>query len=121
MGRIIGLTGQSGSGKTSLANQLRIDNTVILDGDRMRNRISNELGFSAKDRRAHNLRVAEMTKELEEQGFNVIVSLICPYKDLRDEVQKITGCKFIYLKGGKKHPDYPYEYEHDKIYWQQAK
>ena len=56
-----------------------------------------------------NLRVARLAKTLDLQGFDVIVSTICPYKDLREEVQKITGCRFIYLDGGRSGVQYPYE------------
>jgi len=114
---IIWISGNSGSGKTTLANQLKDRNTVVLDGDRMRATISTQAGFSKEDRQKHNLRVARLAKEISEQGFRVIVSLICPYIELRNQVQEITNCKFIYLAGGKKHKNFPYEYEKDKLYW----
>jgi len=39
----------------------------------------------------------------------VIVATICPYRDLRGRVQEITGCRFVYVEGGKKGKEYPYE------------
>ena len=113
---ILWITGQSGSGKTTLAEYFleRID-AVHLDGDVMRSAISTDLGLEKADRYEHNLRVARLAKELEDQGFNVIVSLISPYRDLREEIQEITGCSYIFLRGGKVHPDYPYEEPDDVL------
>jgi len=102
------ITGQSGSGKTTLANKMR-KNEVMLDGDMMRD-VWTDLGLSKKDRYEQNFRIARLAKKLEEQGFDVIVSTICPYRKLREEVKKITNCRFIYLEGGKKTSSkYPYE------------
>lgn len=102
------ITGQSKSGKSTLARKMR-KNEIILDGDAMRSTINKDLGFSKEDRIENNMRIARLAKELESQGFDVIVTTICPYKELREDIRKITGCKFIYLEGGIKHKDYPYE------------
>ncbi len=101
------ITGNSGAGKTTLAHRLR-KNEIILDGDAMRN-VWRDLGFSKEDRIEQNLRVARLAKELETQGYDVIVSTICPFRKLRRDVQKITDCRFIYLEGGKSGKEYPYE------------
>ena len=103
------LTGNSGSGKTTKALAIRT-NEIILDGDALR-AVWPGLGLTEKDRREQNLRAARLAKMLELQGFDVIVATICPYKDLREQVQKITNCKFVYLEGGKNGPEYPYESE----------
>jgi len=118
--------GNSGSGKTTLtdllvANNYLVDteeveqgednpyrNVVVLDGDRMRG-IWTDLGLSKADRWEQNMRVARMAKMLETQGFNVAVSVICPYAKLRKEVKAITDCKFIYIEGGKEGKDYPFD------------
>lgn len=101
------ITGNSGSGKTSLARRLR-KHEIILDGDAMRH-VWQDLGFSHEDRTEQNMRVARLAKELESQGFDIIVATICPYRSLRTEVRKISGCRFIYLEGGKTSKEYPYE------------
>jgi len=101
------ITGNSGAGKTVLAKKLN-NNHIILDGDEMRKVW--RLGFSKKDRWEQNLRIARLAKILEKQKFNIIIATICPYVKLRQEVKKITNCKFIYLSGGKKSSKkYPYE------------
>ena len=102
------ITGNSGAGKTTLARKMRINET-ILDGDAMR-ACWPGLGFSKKDRWENNLRIARIAKMLEDQGHDVIVATICPYRELREEVRKITGCKFIYIEGGKTGVQYPYEH-----------
>ena len=107
--------GNTTSGKTTLARCIinsepvyPYANTVWLDGDSMRN-IWKDLGLSKEDRWEQNLRVARLAKMIDEQGFNVVVSVICPYKKLRAEIKKITNCKFIYIEGGKDGKEYPFE------------
>jgi len=109
--RVIWIFGRSGAGKSTLAKKiLKIKYAIWLDGDAMRNSISKDLGFSKKDRIENNLRIARAAKTFREQGFDIIVSTICPYSELRKMVRRITGCKFIYLMGGgKKYSDSPFE------------
>jgi adenylylsulfate kinase len=103
------ITGNSQSGKTTLAKKLiSIDGGILLDGDEMRSIW--KLNFTQKDRYTHNIRVAKLAKILENQGYNIIVSTICPYIDLRKTVKEITNCRFIQLDGGKKGKNYPYEH-----------
>lgn len=103
------ITGQSKAGKSTLARQIAKDTrAIVLDGDAMR-QVWPGLGFSKEDRWENNLRAARLAKELDKQGFDVVIAMICPYKELREEVRKITGCRFIYLEGGIQSPDYPYE------------
>lgn len=108
--RILWLTGNSGAGKTTLGRILRDrsnkdnkDNrlgTILLDGNEMRIAISEKARFSRKDREEHNLRCARLAKVLEEQGFNVIVSVIAPFQETRDKIDEILGekIKWIYVK-----------------------
>lgn len=74
-------------------------NAINLDGDDMRASISNDLDFSDHGRRENNLRVARLSKILNDQGFDVIVSTILPDIGgvLRQEVAYICKCKFIHL------------------------
>lgn len=104
---VVWISGQSKSGKSTLARKLKTDNTIILDGNDWRDIYPT--GFSKKDRWEHNIRIAKIAQLLDAQGFDIIVAFICPYKKLREEVRKITGCKFIYLEGGIQDKDYPYE------------
>ena len=109
---IIWIAGQSKSGKTTLAKQLheKIKGSVWLDGDSMRQSINRDLGLGEKARIENNMRIARLAKEMENQGHDVIVSTICPYRKLRFDIKRITDCQFILLRGGMEHPDYPFEY-----------
>lgn len=90
------ITGDSGVGKTTLARKMLDARTVHLDGDDMR-RVWTDLGYSDADREAQNIRVANLARVLDRQGFNVVVSTICPTQELQDKVRAITGCVFIHI------------------------
>lgn len=93
---VIWLTGLSGSGKTTIADKLvatlseKNIKSVKLDGDEIRNAIKLD-GFDEDSRKKHNLNVGYIASLFEKQGNIVIVSLISPYKDVRDEVR--TMCQ----------------------------
>lgn len=89
--------GPSGCGKSTLARKLLNQETVHLDGDDMR-RVWTDLKFTDADRMTNNVRIAHMARVLDRQGFNVVVSTICPTQEIRDAVQKITGCTFIRIE-----------------------
>ena len=91
--------GESGSGKTTLAKKLITVGVIHLDGDEMRETISTELGYCDKDRKENNYRIARLAKLLESKGFDVVVSTICPYEDLRKDVYFICKCRFIKMEG----------------------
>lgn len=101
------LTGNSKSGKTTLSAMM--SDAIHLDGDALRQIWT--LGFSKDDRWEQNLRVAKLARLLRNQGHNVVISTICPYRELRQVVQAICGCKFIYIEGGlPATTEYPYEW-----------
>ncbi|MEW6617681.1 MAG: adenylyl-sulfate kinase [Patescibacteria group bacterium] len=88
---IIWLTGQSGSGKTTIADILQQKiGGITLDGDEMRSSISTDLGFVKKDRESHNLRVARLAKILS-KNTRVIVSVIAPFEDARKKIDEIAN------------------------------
>ena len=95
---IIWLTGQSGSGKTTVAELLSKKlNAVVLDGDEMRNSISLEMGFSKEDRNKHNLRVARLASVLCKR-HPVVVSVIAPFSKTREEINKIIDPIWVYIE-----------------------
>ena len=93
---VIFLTGLSGSGKTTIAKALveKYKNKgvvpVLLDGDEIR-KVIHQTGFDEESRKKHNLNVGYMASLLESQGNVVIVSLISPYIDTRNEIRNM--CK----------------------------
>ncbi len=91
-GAVLWFTGLSGAGKTTIARELQAFCTrksvlpVLLDGDEIR-AVSGPTGFGEADRKAHNLRVGRLAALLEAQGHLVIVALISPYEEVRQEVK----------------------------------
>lgn len=94
---IIWISGNTGSGKTYLAKKLlTIINAIHLDGDSMRT-IWSDLSFSKQDRWTNNIRIANIAKLLESQGYNIIISVIAPYIKLREEIDLICTPIWIYV------------------------
>ncbi len=94
MGGVIWITGLPGSGKTAIARAIcdmlkNVGEKVeILDGDEIRRLISSELGFSKEDRILHNKRVIYIANLLSRNGVWAIISLISPYKEVRELARK---------------------------------
>ncbi len=98
------LTGQPGSGKTVLGNLLKDyledikndkDNNrgykaFRIDGDEMRELFANK-DYSEKGRRANIDAAQKIAHYLHNQGKDVIVSLVSPYRDQREEFKNILG------------------------------
>jgi adenylylsulfate kinase len=87
-GFCIWLTGLSGSGKTTIAQELkrRFQGQRFIeamDGDEIRKGLSHDLGFSKEDRNEHNRRVIFCSKLLARSGVIVVVALISPYRETR--------------------------------------
>lgn len=93
---VIWLTGLSGAGKTTIANELAaifISKQVIpvvLDGDEIR-RIMQVQGFSATARKQHNMNVGRLSALFEKRGHVVIAALISPYHEVRDAIRAMCS------------------------------
>lgn len=98
---IFWFTGNSGAGKTSIINNIlknyNIKNVIVLDGNKIRSAISKNLGFSKKDRMENNKRIARLAKLLESQNYTILIGVIAPFPEIRDEVTKICSPKWIYI------------------------
>jgi adenylylsulfate kinase-like enzyme/phosphohistidine swiveling domain-containing protein len=88
-GRVFWITGLSASGKTSigyaLSSHLRASGcqVVFLDGDTLRAAVSNDLGYSAEDRRRAAMRNGMLCRMLAEQGFDVVCSTISLFHEVQ--------------------------------------
>jgi adenylylsulfate kinase len=97
-------TGQPHSGKTTLANHLktalRIRNdvklTYMVDGDDLR-RIINNKDYSEQGRRINIGNAFAIAKYLDDANYDVILSLVSPYKDLREELKQSNEVIEIYV------------------------
>jgi adenylylsulfate kinase len=82
------LTGQPGAGKTTIAkyilNQLPSGSFIHIDGDDLRDIFDNK-DYSENGRRKNIERAQDIAIFMDNKGFDVIVSLVSPYKDQRDD------------------------------------
>lgn len=82
-------TGQPGAGKTVLAAALKekLQNAFHVDGDDLR-AIFNNTDYSETGRR-RNIELAQhLAHFLHNSGHDVVVSLVSPYRDQRDEFKE---------------------------------
>ncbi len=100
-GAVVWMTGLSGSGKSTIANEAeRVlfkagKMTTILDGDNLRTGLNANLGFSDEDRLENVRRVAEVAKLFASQGIITFVSVISPKREMRDLARDIIGDDYI--------------------------
>lgn len=94
---VVWLTGLSGAGKSTLAEGLRARlvrcgvAVAVLDGDTVRQGLSQGLGFSEQDRRENVRRIAEVARLLSAQGVLVVVAAIAPRRAQRALARQIVG------------------------------
>ena len=97
----IWMSGLSGSGKSTIANNLEIEltklgyHTYILDGDNTRLGLNKNLGFTNEDRVENIRRVSEVCKLMNDAGLIVITSFISPFEVNRLDARNIIGEDFI--------------------------
>ena len=99
---VLWMTGLPCSGKTTIARKLQevYPKLALLDGDELREWLSPK-DFSRDGRNEHNKRVAHLAKLLLKHDVSVLVSLISPFNENREDARKIIGdSKFIeiYIK-----------------------
>ena len=94
---VIWLTGLSGSGKSTIANELATQLhkmgklSYILDGDNIRLGLNKDLGFSDTDRKENIRRIAETAKLMSDAGVIVITAFISPFINEREIAKQIIG------------------------------
>ena len=90
-------TGQPSSGKTTLAKMLEnhiTDNVYWIDGDDLRDLTTNK-DYSINGR-VNNVNTAQkIAHYLHNQGQHVIVSLVAPYIDQREDFKALMGDQII--------------------------
>ncbi|MEO8588440.1 MAG: adenylyl-sulfate kinase [Flavobacteriales bacterium] len=100
-GRVIWMTGLSGSGKSTIAIALeralheRGRYAMVLDGDNVRTGINNNLGFSDADRTENVRRIAEVARLSVSNGAVVICCFVSPTIAIRELARMIIGEDFI--------------------------
>jgi bifunctional enzyme CysN/CysC len=87
------LTGLSGAGKSTIANLLEKQlfasgrHTYILDGDKIRQGLNRDLGFSEDDRVENIRRAMEVARLFVDAGLVAIVAFISPYRAERNHAR----------------------------------
>ena len=95
---IFWFTGQPGSGKTTLGKALltKLDNSFHIDGDDLRG-LSANVDYSEQGR-ISNIRTAQsIAMYLDNKGKNVVVSVVAPYKWLREEFKERHNVNEIFV------------------------
>lgn len=101
--QVIWFTGLSGSGKTTIGNELgkilKKNNIpfYIIDGDNIRQNLNKDLGFSENDRSENNRRIANIASILSDVGVVPIVTTISPLESIRKSAMNILKEKNVCL------------------------
>ncbi|MCB0311231.1 MAG: bifunctional sulfate adenylyltransferase/adenylylsulfate kinase [Bdellovibrionales bacterium] len=96
-GICIFFTGLPSSGKSTLANALRVKlqeiqdrEITVLDGDIVRQNLSSELTFSEEHRNLNILRIGFVASEISKNGGIAICAPIAPYDSIRQKVREMV-------------------------------
>lgn len=101
MGTILWFTGLSGSGKTTIAEKLKVElerqgkKVEMLDGDVVRNTLHKNLGFTPEDIHENNRLLSILAKEKSEESDFVLLPIISPFLEDREKARSLLGNNFI--------------------------
>jgi len=96
-GVVLWFTGLSGSGKSTIANEVAYKLhsmgklTYVLDGDNIRHGLNKNLGFSPEDRNENIRRISEVANLFVDAGVIAITAFISPYKKYRNYCRELVG------------------------------
>jgi bifunctional enzyme CysN/CysC len=94
--RILWFTGLSGSGKSTIANEVEKRlyqdgrHSFLLDGDNVRHGLNKDLGFTDAARVENIRRVGEVAKLMTDAGLIVLTAFISPFQAERDLVRAMV-------------------------------
>lgn len=105
-GLVVWMTGLSGSGKTTTAQEVERRLVAqgipayVLDGDKLRRGLNKDLGFSDEDRKENIRRTTEVAKMFKDAGIVTFVTLISPFAEAREAARAEIGNNFmeVYVK-----------------------
>jgi adenylylsulfate kinase len=94
-------TGQPGAGKTTLAKHLvafltNTSKVLHIDGDDLRDIFKNK-DYSEAGRRKNIERAQDIALFMNEKGHDVVVSLVSPYRNQREEFKDKSEAVEIYV------------------------
>lgn len=98
-------TGQPGSGKTTLAKKLQIwlqtdkknwrKSVFHIDGDQLRELFPNK-DYSKEGRKLNIQKAFDIAKYLHSCGNDVVISLVSPYREMREQLKSDCKAQEIY-------------------------
>ncbi|MES2409294.1 MAG: adenylyl-sulfate kinase [Patescibacteria group bacterium] len=96
-------TGQPGHGKTTLGKKIKAffeskqnPRVIHIDTDDLR-RLTSNFDYSLEGRRNNITLAQQIAHFLHDQDYIVIVSLVAPFRELREKFKKETECREIYV------------------------
>jgi adenylylsulfate kinase len=99
------LTGQPGSGKTTLAKKLQFwlqtdkknwrKSVFHIDGDQLREIFPNT-DYSKEGRKKNIQKAIDIVKYLDASGNDVVVSIVSPYREMREQLKEECKVQEIY-------------------------
>jgi adenylylsulfate kinase len=96
-GSVLWITGLSGSGKSTIANEVAYELhklgkfAYVLDGDNIRQGLNKNLGFSPEDRKENIRRISEVANLFADAGVITITAFISPYAEDRNFCRELAG------------------------------
>ena len=96
-GVVLWFTGLSGSGKSTIANEVahKLHSmghiSYVLDGDNVRHGLNKDLGFSPEDRNENIRRISEVANLFADAGIITITAFISPYRKFRNFCRELVG------------------------------
>jgi adenylylsulfate kinase len=98
-------TGQPGSGKTTLGKKLQIwlqtdkknwrKSVFLIDGDQLREIFPNK-DYSKEGREKNIQKAFDIAKYLDKCGNDVVISLVSPYREMREQLKSECKVQEIY-------------------------
>jgi adenylylsulfate kinase len=98
-------TGQPGSGKTTLAKKLQFwlqtdkknwrKSVFHIDGDQLRELFPNK-DYSKEGREKNIQKAFDIAKYLDDCGSDVVISMVSPYRELREQLKSECKVQEIY-------------------------
>jgi len=93
---LIWFTGLSGSGKSTIANELEVRlhekglSSYVLDGDNVRMGLNKDLSFSETDRTENIRRISEVANLMIDAGLIVLAAFVSPYRKDREAIRQVV-------------------------------